>query len=260
MMLPLARGEFAPLAPSDRSANWAVTGRLGGVSSGGVSSGDFASANLADHVGDDPRNVQRNRQLMAQLVGLQDTELAFMTAEHGGRVSFVEYPGEAGRVDSLVTDLPDIGLVAMGADCATLGIVGSTVGVAPVIAAVHCGWKGLCADVLGNTLSAMANRGVHNFQVVIGPAICGACYSVSPERSEEIRDTCDSVIADAALSVSGGIDVRRGLSAQLRKLNIPHESVGGCTFESPRELFSYRRDSRTGRQGLVMVLRESRSE
>ena len=65
MILPLASGELSPLAPSDRSADWAVTGRLGGVSLE-----PFATANVGDHVGDAPDAVSINRNLLADLVGL----------------------------------------------------------------------------------------------------------------------------------------------------------------------------------------------
>jgi copper oxidase (laccase) domain-containing protein len=33
--------------------------------------------------------------------------------------------------------------------------------------------------------------------------------------------------------------------------------VGGCTFENPETLFSYRKNRRTGRQGIIIVMRES---
>jgi copper oxidase (laccase) domain-containing protein len=32
--------------------------------------------------------------------------------------------------------------------------------------------------------------------------------------------------------------------------------VGGCTYENPKTLFSYRRENRTGRQGIVVAMCE----
>ena len=252
MILPLASGEFPSLAPSDRSAIWAVTGRLGGKSGGA-----FSSANLADHVGDHPQDVESNRASLAELVGLERANLAIMAPVHGGEVARVRMAGTVDSVDSLITEELGIGLVAMGADCATVGICGFRENGQQIIAAIHCGWKGLCADVLGHTVQALFDIGASSFQAVLGPAICGNCYQVSQERLQEVRDLCRADIANAALSKTGGIDVRAGLQVQLSEYGISSELIGGCTAEFSRELFSYRRDGRTGRQGLILALKES---
>lgn len=42
---------------------------------GGYSQGPYAQLNLAEHVGDDPLQVQRNRLLVDQLLGCQATWL-----------------------------------------------------------------------------------------------------------------------------------------------------------------------------------------
>ena len=255
MILPLASGEFPSLAPSDRSAIWAVTGRLGGRSDG-----VFSGANLADHVGDRNDHVESNRESLAALIDLKREDLAIMAPIHGGKFAFVTTSGRVDAVDSLITIQSKIGLVAMGADCATIGLCGTRDDGQRIIAAVHCGWKGLCANVLGNTVTAMSEWGASTFSAILGPAICGNCYSVSDERTREVRDRCQAGIAAAALSVPGGIDVRAGLQAHLESLGIAFTSYGGCTAESAKELFSYRRESRTGRQGLVIALKESTHE
>lgn len=256
MILPLASGTFEPLAPSDRSADWAVTGRLGGVSSG-----LYASANIADHVGDTPESVAINREQLAHILGLTADDLVLMKPVHGADFLWMSTPGTAEAVDAVITDQPRIGLVAMGADCATIGIVGTrSPWSAPnsrVIAAVHCGWQGLCRNVLGATLEEMKRLGVTTFEAVIGPAICGDCYRVGEDRIERIRVECATHIAQAALVSPGGIDVRAGLLADLGARSIPVRVVGGCTYEEPDQFFSYRRDHVTGRQGLGITLKES---
>ena len=252
MILPLASGVFPSLAPSDRSAFWAVTGRLGGVSAGA-----FSSANLADHVGDQSVHVDSNRAALAALVGVERSNLVVMTPVHGGDVAVVRSAGVAQSADSLVTEEVGIGLVALGADCATIGLCGYRENRQPMIAVVHCGWKGLCADVLGNTVRTMSELGAATFRAILGPAICGNCYPVPEVRLQQVRDRCRSDVAAAALGSAGGIDVRAGLEVWLTECEIPFDSVGRCTSESSHELFSYRRDGRTGRQGLVLVLRES---
>jgi YfiH family protein len=252
MILPLASGEFAPLAPSDRSATWAVTGRLGGVSLG-----PFAGANVAEHVGDHSDSVALNRSSLAELVGLAAGNLSLMAPVHGAAVTWVTSAGYSGECDSLITDRPGIGLVAMGADCAPIGIFGRRPNQPPVIAAVHCGWQGLCLDVLGATLNEMHSVGVSDFHAVIGPTICGNCFKAEQPRLDRVAADCSDSVAQAALSTAGGIDIRAALIAQLQEHGITYELVSGCTYENPSELFSYRRDGVTGRQALILALKES---
>ena len=81
MILPLASGVIAPVAPGDRPAFWAVTGRLGGHSRG-----EFAHANLSHHIGDDPDAVARNLDELAGLVQIPGRELALMQPIHGNGI------------------------------------------------------------------------------------------------------------------------------------------------------------------------------
>jgi copper oxidase (laccase) domain-containing protein len=53
-----------------------------------------------------------------------------------------------------------------------------------------------------------------------------------------------------------GIDVREGVRARLRDLGVEARRIrtaGGCTVEDP-DLFSFRRDGVTGRQGIGLRL------
>ena len=252
MILPLASGVFAPVAPGDRPAFWAVTGRLGGHSVG-----EFSQANLAHQVGDDPDAVARNREELAGLVQIQGRDLALMQPIHGNGIGRVKHSGTVIGVDSLVTEECNLGLVAMGADCVPLVLYGSRGYEKPIISAVHCGWKGLVAGVVTATITELRLRGVNEIQSIVGPAICGSCYSVSPDRRELVRTSTPADVSEAALRVAGGIDVRAGVLAQLACENVSSSVIGGCTFENPEILFSYRKNRKTGRQGIIIAMREN---
>jgi copper oxidase (laccase) domain-containing protein len=71
-----------------------------------------------------------------------------------------------------------------------------------------------------------------------------------------IRSSTQREVAEAVLRAPGGIDVREGVIAQLRIARIEPVVVGGCTYGNPETLFSYRRETRTGRQGIVVAMRE----
>lgn len=227
-----------------RPVRWAATDR-----SGGVSAAPFDALNLADHVGDDPAAVAANRALVAGWFGAAD--LATMGPVHGAAVAEVTSPGVVLGVDAVLTRTPGLVLLAVAADCVPLGLVGDD-----WHAVVHCGWQGLLADVVGAAYTAMAVRGDPPRAAVLGAAVCGRCYPVSVERAERMRTGVPAPVAAAAVGRAAdgqpSIDVRAGLIVRLRALGVADiVDLGGCTVEDPR-LFSYRRDGRTGRQGLAM--------
>ncbi len=250
MSLPLAAGTIVPTAPGGRPVVWAATGRWGGVSAA-----PFDSLNLADYVGDEPRAVRENRSRLVDALGMPGGQPAVAGAVHGGQVAVVDGPGTVPGVDALVTRTPGVVILAMGADCVPIGIVGADGG---TVAVAHCGWRGLVADVLGAAVASVRASGTDVSLVVLGPAVCGSCYPVPTERADQVRRGTSEAVGRAALATTPdgqpGVDVRRGLRARLAELGIVSVSeVGGCTVEDPG-LFSYRRDRITGRQGIALGL------
>lgn len=235
-----------PAETSDRQAHWVFTSRRGGVSQV-----PFDDWNLAAHVGDDPSHVATNRARVAELAGVDASNVVFMRQCHSADVEVVDSgaQGEVQSVDGLVTATPNLVVVALSADCVPVALVDAEAG---VVAAVHSGWQGMVSGVVGTAIVAMQDLGaaMDRIRVSLGPAICGSCYPVPPDRA---RQAADAAPASAAVAPDGqpAIDVRAGLMAQLRAGGVVVEQVGGCTAEDP-QLFSYRRDGLTGRQGVAV--------
>ena len=228
-----------------RPVRWAATGRLGGVSAG-----EFAELNLADHVGDDPVHVAANRGMLVDWA--DGARLAVIGAEHGGRVRHVVEPGVVQGVDGLVTSTPDLALLALAADCVPLVLADPERG---VIGAAHCGWRGLVAGIVANTVESMRAAGAARIRAVVGPSICGDCYPVPSERTAVVRDALAADMAELVcrrVADRDSLDVAAGVRAQLAQEGIEFAQIPGCTAESS-DLFSYRRDHRTGRQGMIIV-------
>lgn len=248
------------------TARWCVSTTVGGASAG-----EFAGANMAEHVGDDPRAVHANRRAFA--TGLAATRgLAVIRAEHGGRYAVVDEPGEFEGVDGLISTAPGVGLVALGADCAVVALHGSRADGSGVIAVAHCGWRGLVADIVGNVVAGVIDIGgaaPSSLQAVVGPAICGECYRVPRERCDTVRGECSPAVAEAAIvktdtardtATDGGVDITAGVRARLEELDVHCAVVMGCTREDER-WYSLRRAvdhdgprARTGRHALGIVL------
>ena len=249
-MFSPAGGRFPPTAPGGRPVVWAATGRFGGTSSG-----PYATLNLAGHVGDRPDDVTTNRGRVAAGLGLPAASVAVMDAVHGADVAFVDSPGVYPGVDGLVTRESGLAVLALGADCVTIGIVGSD-GI--TVAAAHSGWRGLVADIIGVTVAAVRDCGTDIRAVILGPSVCGSCYPVPVSRAVAVAARVSAAVSAAALVCTPdgqpGIDVREGLRMRLIELDVAADTVvvcGGCTAEDAG-LFSFRRDGITGRQGVAV--------
>ncbi|MGB8020661.1 MAG: peptidoglycan editing factor PgeF [Candidatus Nanopelagicales bacterium] len=237
-------------------ARLVFTGR-GAVASGVTSPPPYEWANLASHVGDEPAAVTANRSALASAMGLEPSQLSFMHPDHGRGVAVVTQPGgvapsaEIQHVDAMVTDRPGIGLVALSADCVPALLVDPD---ARIIAAVHAGWRGMALDVVGAAVERMVAMGgtAERIQAYLGPAICGRCYPVPPERAEQVRAVRPEAVTRAP-DGQPAIDVRIGLAARLRELGARIDLVGGCTAEDAG-LYSHRRDGRTGRQAGAITI------
>ncbi len=140
----------------------------------------------------------------------------------------------------------------LAADCVPVLLADPRAG---VVGAAHAGRVGAAAGVLPATVAAMEALGARppDMEVLLGPAICGGCYEVPAAMRAEV----DAQLPGSAVRTrrgTPGIDIRAGLYHQLVELGVGR--IGGdprCTLES-RELFSHRRDARTGRQAGIIWL------
>jgi hypothetical protein len=240
--MAIAEGSFGP------NIRWAFTDR-----SNGVSVAPFDSLNLAEHVGDVPDAVRRNRAKVSELIGVDVDAVVAMAPVHGNAVGIVT-PSSLSpipNVDAMVSTAVDRALLVVGADCSPV-VLGD--GIAGVIAVAHSGWRGIEANVVANTVEAMCDLGasIDQISAIVGPSVCGHCYQVDRERFEmTIRRASDAgVIRDDGTL---GLDIRRGVIQQLREVGVRTSSWGGCTFED-QNLFSYRRDQTTGRHGAMIAI------
>ena len=182
--------------------------------------------------------------------------LAYCEQVHGRTIHEIsdsdERVVEVGPGDGLVTAAPGVGLLVWTADCVPVLLAG-----AGVVAAIHSGWRGCAADIVGAAVAQLARHDIppEHLQVALGPAVCGACYEIGPEVPEALRQFD---LDDSRWLVGNHVDLRGFLAARLEALGVAAENietVGGCTVESPG-LASYRRDgAAAGRQWAMVCLK-----
>lgn len=206
---------------------------------GGFSKPPYSSFNLGTHVGDDSDDVARNRARAQELFG----PIVWMNQTHSDQVVRVDSAGVVDG-DAIVTQTPGIALAVQVADCIPLLLATES-----TVAAVHVGRRGLLNQIALKALAMMSGESV---RALLGPSICGRCYEVGV-------DIYDEVVAQhplaAATTQSGkkSLDLARALTQVLEREGVEVVHEQRCTVET-LELFSYRRDGRTGRQIGVISL------
>lgn len=225
---------------------------------------DAGAGNLALHVGDNPLDVMARRARLERAIevnsgGADPGQFQYMDQVHGNHVEFIASYGAGPTADAMVSaaEVPPSAnrrraqaLAVMVADCVPVVLVGTSVHNSPVIAVAHAGRPGVASAVVPATVAEMRRRGAADISGWLGPSICGSCYEVP----EELRSDVAAKVPETWSSTSWGtpaLDLPAGVRAQMAALDVAVEYSGECTLEND-SLFSYRRNSRTGRfAGLV---------
>ncbi len=220
----------------------------------GYSQGGYAGLNLADHVGDDPATVMRNRHHLMAVLGMADARLCLLRQVHGVEVRDPANtpPGAiAPEGDALVTDRPGLVLGILVADCAPLLFADVA---ARVIGAAHAGWRGAIAGVVPATLQAMVTRGARREQIttIIGPCIGREVFVVGPEvRERFLQESAryQDHFVEARETGRFLLDLPGFLRRQLVDNGLVSDRIHhahACTFSREELFFSHRRATLRG--------------
>ena len=216
---------------------------------GGVSIGPYASMNPADHVGDDPEAVRRNRALLRAVL---PNDPHWLKQMHGVQVLRVTSDARGvPEADAALTTLENQVCAVLTADCLPVLLCaddGSVVGVA------HAGWRGLAAGVLERTVAAMGVPGARVL-AYLGPAIGPDAFEVGAEV-KTVFTAFDPAAAAAFRPGAPGkyyADLYTLARQRLARLGVMRCHGGGfCTYRDPQRFYSYRRDGASGRMAALI--------
>ncbi len=248
--------------------------RAGGVSEPPYDTLDFALLR-------DPARLQENQRRLAEAVGFDPRRLYQARQVHGRAVVVAD-----GDPAELLTQPADALLAERGsgvavavrvADCVPVLLADPRTG---RVAAVHVGWRGVVADVVGAAARNLAHdaqsggRGsgsssagvAGGFLAAIGPCIGSCCFEVDQDVAEAIARTTTSGVVSRRDEGRGKayVDLRSAVRTQLRALglsdtvidDVPGRGSAGCTRCDARSFYSHRRDGdQSGRLIAVIVAR-----
>ena len=219
---------------------------------GGVSDGYLSSLNLGIHRGDKPENVVKNYEILGSALGFDIRDLVFTRQTHTDIVRVVDGSNRGEGLfrevepecDALVTNTPGVVLAAFSADCTPILLHDPVTG---AVGAVHAGWRGTVADIVGNAVRAMeANFGSRpgDIRAAIGPNIGVCCF----ETHEDVPNAVRAVLGEAAegFIVPSGekyrVDLKGVNAALLGRAGVRQIEISpDCTACRPDRFWSHRR-------------------
>lgn len=224
---------------------------------GGHSQHSFASLNLAQHVGDDPRRVAENRQMIKSWLNLPNDPF-WLNQIHSSRVVQATVDNLMSSADASFTSEAGIVCAVMTADCLPLLLCSKN---GTQVAAIHAGWKGLAAGIISNTLNAMQTErkslqtAYPDFLAWMGPAIGPCCFQVGDDlRLTFLRKSSEYACAFRQQDAQHWLaDIYQLAKIELATLGIDRIYGGDfCTMTDGQRFYSYRRDGQTGRMATLI--------
>jgi polyphenol oxidase len=251
MTLPLLRSKLFPARFSHGFTQRA----------GGVSVAPYDTMNVGFKWGDDPVAVFENRRRVLQASGA--SSLFFSKQVHGCDVAVVAEDSQleafaTKEADATVTTRPRVAVAVIVADCVPVLLADPVTG---ACAAVHAGWRGTVANVVGRAveqLQIQAGARPRDILAALGPSIGPCCFEVGPdvveglgrclpERSDLLKEGPRGRPHANLWQANVALLVGAGLSAS--KIDV----LGECTHCQPERFFSFRRSGSLTGQMLGFV-------
>ena len=222
---------------------------------GGVGKGNYASFNINYYCGDNPDDIEANREALCQLLGIDGSHLVYPHQVHGDRVEVIDRqwlesmsPAEKrysleGK-DAVMTNLKEVCIGVSTADCIPVLLYDT---VRHACCAVHAGWRGTVKRIAQKAVEAMAaeyGSSPQHIKAVIGPGISLDSFEVGDEVYEQFAQASFDMQRIARKYEKWHIDLWMCNSIQLIEMGIPEANIhvaGICTYIQNNDFFSARR-------------------
>lgn len=233
---------------------------------GGVSRPPYNSLNLGFGTDDQKHNVEANRAALARTFDLLPHLLLTVSQVHGTDILIVDESNpdfshfQGVESDAIITNQPGIMIGVLVADCYPVLLFDP---VNKVAAAVHAGWRGAAAGLIGNVVKAMSSHFSSkpaDLLAAIGSGIGAHKYQVDRPVREAFRAGSgywEAISHEVSLG-QWQLDIGKSCRLQLEAAGLAGKNIDEvqeCTCCHRELFFSHRRDQGvTGRQiGFVLI-------
>ncbi len=205
---------------------------------------------MALHTGEDKETILSNRLKLSEYFG-DDCHYATALQTHSDVVHVIDTIDDRGwesgeglvEADALITNLPNIALTVLTADCVPILLYDP---ISKAIGVVHAGWRGTQQRIVAKAISKMQElygTKASDTIVGIGPSIGGCCYEVGSEVADNFSEYPESVSTNS--NGKSQLDLKSINRAQLLDSGIKSvhmEVTPICTACQSDRFFSYRKE------------------
>ena len=218
---------------------------------------------LALHTGENPKSIVENREYLSRIFN-PNKKLHYVLANqtHSDNIKIIQEKETKGwreledaipDCDALITNVPDVILSVLTADCVPILLYDKK---QQVVAAVHAGWKGSKAQILKKTVEKMIqtfDTKASDIKAGIAPSIGSCCYEVGKEVAEHflnIPHACkkkeEKYMLDLPL-----VNKKQLLDIGIKEKNIEMSHI--CTACDVEHYFSYRKEQGCSGRFMSMI-------
>jgi hypothetical protein len=150
--------------------------------------------------------------------------------------------------DALISNNLKCAIAVFAADCGNVGIVTDN----GLIAAVHCGWRGLENKILQNTVKELLSMGASDIYAIVGPNIRKECYEFGEEDLKRLVSIYGNKAKAMTTKKTLSLDINYCIESILESLNVKITFKNNDCTKCSDEYFSFRKDKTSKRQALVL--------
>lgn len=203
------------------------------------------------------RNISNNNTYikddLAKVLNISKDDIYLPIQKHTNKIHVLEAGREPVIADAVVTDVKNILIGILVADCVPILLFDSK---KEVIGAVHAGWRGTAKKILIDTVNIMCHR-YHSLtadiSVAIGPSIRGCSYEVGEDVKSEVQMATGRGDYYRMKHGKFFVDLSSANKIQALSMGISEKNIWqceDCTYCNPHKYHSYRYSGGgTGRQG-----------
>lgn len=230
---------------------------------GGVSKSPYLSLNLGLFTDDKPENVQQNRQLLFEDLGIRKSRVAHSYQVHKDNILKVTRCKAYEGYDALITGNVNTFVTVTVADCTPILIYDAK---NKAVAAIHAGWKGTVLDIAAKTLQNMQKEFKTNPEdcyVYVGTCIDETSFEVGEEVAEQFAIEFKRLDKNSR-KTKFYVDLKKANVAQLIKCGVPENQIEVSPYSTVldnQNYFSHRKEKgKTGRMLALIGVRKSEDE
>ena len=212
---------------------------------GGKSTGKFKSLNCGLGSNDKKKNILKNLEIVSDKIKITAKKIVLLNQIHSNKFHYLNNNSILNNKfegDALVTDMKNIPIAVLTADCAPILIHDES---NKMIAAIHAGWKGAYKDIVKKVIKFMIKKGcfTKNITAAIGPCISVNNYQVRQDFIKKfIKKDKKNKVFFKTTKGKHYFNLNKYIYFQLKSLNIKKiDVINQDTFNAKNNFFSARR-------------------